>query len=229
MAARIIAVEGPSAAGKTRAVSTVARHLGGAPLAEAYDRVTPRPSLDWARPAELLRLEQRLFAEDARRFREARDLAEAEGFVIADTGFLGTLTYTWGLVRVGAAPGSLLRALVRTARTEGKVARWGLPDAVLYLRTPASERDRRSQNDAVGHPVEHRARHQRVAVEERRFYQNVLAPAYGPRFRFVSGRGRPAEVVGRLVRAAERVAAAPGGAPPLGPILRSLERPEGVA
>jgi thymidylate kinase len=224
MRGRVVAVEGPSAAGKTRAVGAVARHLGGAPLAEAYERVSPRPALEWSGPTGLLRLERLLLTEDARRFREARDLAEAEGTVVVDTGFLGTLTYTGGLVRQGAAPRSVLHELVRTARELAHRGEWGLPDGILYLQTPVAERTRRARRDPVGHPSATQPRHQQVAAEESRFYRSVLAPAYGPRFRRVSGTGAAANVVIRLTRAAEAIIAPGHGAPAYGPILRAVER-----
>jgi len=203
-------------------VGAVARRLGGAPLAEAFDRVRPRPPLVWTRPSGLLRLERTLLAEDARRYREARDLAEAGGVVVTDTGFLGPLTYTWGLVRSGAAPRAVLTALVGHARDLALEGRWGLPDAVLYLDTPAAERARRAHRDPLGHPASLRARHERVAAEERAFYHTCLAPAYGRRFRTVSGRGPPGSVVRRLAATAAEVARTRQGTPPVERILRAL-------
>jgi len=228
MPGRVVAVEGPSAAGKTRAVGAVARRLGGAPLAEAYDRVRPRLPLRWKNPGALLRLERTLLAEDARRYREARDLAEAGGIVVTDTGFLGPLTYTTGLVLQGDAPRRVLTALVRTARDLASRGQWGLPDAILYLETPEAERARRARRDPVGHPVDLRERHERVATEERRLYTMVLAPAFGPRFRSVSGRGLPASVARRLATSATGVARVRGPAPRVGKILDALLTSEGV-
>ncbi len=204
MSGWLVAVEGPSAAGKSRTVRAAARRLGVTALPEAYDRLRPRPPLSWATNAQLLRLEQGLLREDARRFREGRRLADAGATVLADTGFLGPLTYTAGLVRQGLAPPSVLHRLVRTARTWGAAGRWGLPDAIRFLRTPGAERRRRAASDPRGHPSLLQARHQSIARDEQRFYRTVVARELGPQFRYLSGTGSPDGVVDRLVRALPR-------------------------
>jgi thymidylate kinase len=221
MAGWLVAVEGPSASGKSRAVREAARSLGVPALPEAYDRVRPRLSLSWTSDAQLLRLERRLLHEEAARFREGRRLARDGTTVIADTGFLGPITYSAGLVRRGLAPSTVLAELVTTARTWAREGRWGLPDAVLYLRTPERVRQRRAARDPWGHPASLQGRHQAVAAEELRLYRTVVAPAMGPRFRFVSGNGLPGEVVGRLARTVERTRT-PARRPSLDRILRAI-------
>jgi hypothetical protein len=229
MRGRVVAVEGPSAAGKSRAVREVAPALGAAPLAEAYDRLTPRPPLRWDSPEALLRLERRLLAEEARRYREARELAVAGALVIADTGFLGPLTYTQALVAHGWAPARVLVRLVEDARTLASEGRWGLPDAWVYLRTSPAERQRRAALDPRGHPASLRRRHERVGASELRFYRERVAPAFGIRFRFVSGTGAPGEVAARVRRAVARGVAGRGGPRPrVGRLLDSLAPGPGV-
>lgn len=229
MRAQVVAVEGPSAAGKTWAVRDVAPGLGAAPLAEAYDRLRPRPPLAWRTPAELLRTERRLLREEARRYREARELAEVGGLVMADTGFLGPLTYVSAVASAGQVPPSLAVRLVEEARGLARAGRWGLPDALVYLRTPPAVRRRRAARDPRGHPASLQRRHQEVGELELRFYRSTLARSFGPRLRFVSGDGPPALVAGRVRRAVGRLLAVRSRPPPVGPILDALEAAAGVS
>jgi thymidylate kinase len=223
MAGRLVVVEGPSASGKTRAVAEAAPLLRGTRLPEAYDRLRPRPRLTWSSPAELRRLERRLLAEEARRYEEARRATRVGATVLADTGFLGPLTYTRVLVRWGLAPPALLSELVERARALAELGRWGLPDLLVYLRTAPGERSRRARADARGHPARLRDRHERVGQEEAAFYRTVVAPELGPRFRYISGNGPPDEVATRLARAA-RERKAPGPRPSLDHLLREVEK-----
>jgi hypothetical protein len=229
MSGRLVAVEGPSAAGKTRVIREAAGRFDTLSLPEAYDRLRPRPSLRWRSPGELLRLEQRLLREEARRYLEARRLVRMGATVLADTGFLGPLTYTRGLVRHGEAPPHVLTELTRTARELAAGGRWGLPEAYLYLRTPAGERRRRARQDLRGHPAGLQALHQEVAREELAFYRAVVVPRFGPRFRFVSGVGVPATVVDAVGRALRRLPTTRVRPPSLGPVLDAVEDLGGVS
>ncbi len=206
----------------------MAPRLAAAPLAEAYERLRPRPSLTWRTPGELLRQERRLLYEEARRYREARELTEAGVLVLADTGFLGPLTYTRALVAQGAAPHSLLVRLVDDARHLAAQERWGLPDAYVYLRTPLAERRRRAAHDPHRHPASLQPRHQAVGRVELELYRSAVAPSFGARFRFVSGRGPPSLVVGRVRRAVGGLLARRPARPPLDPILDRLASEGGV-
>jgi len=227
MSGWLVAVEGPSASGKSRTVREMSRRLGATEIHEAYDRVRPRLSLSWTTVPQLLRLEQRLLREDARRYREGRRLAATGATVLTDTGFLGPLTYTAGLVRLGLAPRLVLNQLLGTAREWCEEGRWGLPDAILYLRTPLAERRRRAEGDPRRHPAPLRARHQAVAAYEQRFYRTVVRPELGERFRSVSGTGTPNEVVARLVDAMTRFRARTRR-PSSGRILDAIEHDRGV-
>jgi thymidylate kinase len=228
MSGRLVALEGPSGAGKSRAVGEVANRGDVTGLPEAYDRIRPRPALSWSSDEELLRLELRLLREDARRYREARALVRRGKIVLADTGFLGPLTYTAGLVRRGLAGPRVLRALVETAGRWADAGRWGLPDAILYLRTSPSDRRRRALADARGHPPSEQARHQQIAAEESRFYRTVVRPLYGPRFRVVSGEGPPDLVAARVGRALARTRPR-ARLPSPKRVLRGLDPREGVS
>lgn len=227
MPGQLIALEGPSASGKSRTVATLERAVGVRAIPEAYARLRPRPSLTWHGTGALLRLERRLLREEARRYQEGRRSAELGGVVLADTGFLGPITYTAGLVRAGLADRSVLSELLRSGSELARDGRWGLPDSLVYLRTTRRERRRRASADPVGHPESLRARHERVATEELRLYRRVIGPEFGVRFRFVSGDGPPTEVAERIAR---RLAPPiPTGRPPsLVHILRAIGRSAGV-
>jgi hypothetical protein len=223
----LVAVEGPSAAGKTRTVRAASQATGATPLPEAYERLRPRPALTWATEGQLVRLERRLLREECRRYLDARRMTEAGATVLADTGFLGPLTYTLGLARRGLASRSALDALLRTARQASAAGRWGLPDAIVYLRTPLVERRRRAASDPKGHPSALQARHQAIAADEGRVFRTLVAPTFGDRFRYVSAAGPPDAVVRRLVRAVARShTAAPRPSPDR--LLRAIGHSEGV-
>ncbi|MFY9717656.1 MAG: hypothetical protein WAK40_06970, partial [Thermoplasmata archaeon] len=115
----VVAVEGISGSGKSTLVARAADEFGWVPLAEAYDRLEPRPALGVRSAPALERVERQLFEEDGRRFEAAQALVRRGATVLADTGFLGPLTYTAGLVALGAVPPRIQRHLLDRAR------RWG--------------------------------------------------------------------------------------------------------
>jgi len=212
--AAIVAIEGPSAAGKSAVVRAIASRPGTWPLAEAYDRIRPPPSLEFHSLSELLDLELGLLTEEGRRYQLASRTAARGTRVIADTGFLGPISYTAGLVRLGVAPAPVLVALLSETRRLVRRGGWGLPDAILYLDVGAAERKRRAGTDPIGHPAGLYARHAEVAKFERETYRRDLAPLLGGRLQFVRADG-PLEEVARRV---ERLARAVVGHPPSGAV-----------
>jgi hypothetical protein len=168
---RLIAIEGGSAAGKTTLVRVASHLFGWRPLPEAFDRLDPAPSLDFGSSAELLRLEAILLAEEVDRYAEARRLCEHGVTVLADTGFLGPLTYTLGLVELGLAPRSIADDLGRSARALVNSGRLGIPDLTVFLRTTVAERTQRARVGARGHPPELFRRHEAVGTVERRLLE----------------------------------------------------------
>jgi hypothetical protein len=212
---RIVAVEGASAAGKTRTTTAVGAATGGVVLPEAYRRLVPTPSLEFTSRGALLRLESLLLAEEGRRFREARAARRAGHLVIADTGFLGPLTYTWGLVRIGDAAPSVLSALVSRARALTARGGWGVADVYVYLDAPSRVRSARARADPEGAPPDLARRHRAVAVHERKFYRERFAPLFGARFRWLDG-DRPPAAVARSLESVARESASllPARVPP---------------
>jgi len=179
----LIAVEGGSASGKTTLVRLACHQFGWRPLAEAVDRLDPAPSLDFGSSGELLRLEATLLAEEVHRFAEARRLCERGATVLADTGFLGPLTYTLGLAELRLAPRSIANDLTRSVRALVSAGRLGIPDLTVYLRTTAAERRRRAKAGAPRHPRGLFRRHEAVGTVERRLLEQVFRGAVPDRFR----------------------------------------------
>jgi hypothetical protein len=225
MSGWLVAIDGASAAGKTRTVRTAARSEGVVAIAEAYERLQPRPALTWRTEAELLRLERRLLREEARRFEEGRRRAAAGATVWMDTGCLGPLTYTAGLVRLGHVRPAVFAEVLQFAAQLTAEGRWAVPDAVVLLRTERGERERRARRDPVGHPRTLQPRHQSVADEELHLYRTVIGPSLGGRFHFVSGGGAPGEVVARILRLPRRAHRSRSWAR----TLRALGRARGVS
>lgn len=195
---RLIAIEGGSAAGKTTLVHAAARTLGWQSLGEAFDRLDPTPSLEYGSPREFLLLEGVLLAEEVRRYREARRGCAGGRTVLADTGFLGPLTYTQGLVELGRVSASIGRAVERSTRSLLRNRAIGLPDLTVYLHTTPSERARRARTGARRHPAALVPRHEAVGEIERRYFEEVFPAALPDRFRTLRGRAGPASLVQRL-------------------------------
>jgi thymidylate kinase len=197
----VIAVDGPSGAGKSTVTARTAREFGWAPLAEAFDRLTPAPSLDVDADRTLIATERALLGEDGRRWRAARDLADRGTTVVADTGFLGTLTYTAGLGALGLAAPRVLPKLLDEAARRATRSAWGLPDLEVYLACPPSVREARAGRDPVRHPPKLRARHHAVGRLEEGFYRTVLPAVLGRRAIVIRSDGTVDEVVRRVGRA----------------------------
>ena len=206
---RLVAIEGASASGKTTLVRTAARLLGWHPLPEAFDRLDPAPTLEFGSPAELLRLEGTLLAEESCRYREARTLCRRGRTVLADTGFLGPLTYTCGLVEVGRAPASVGRVIGQATRSLLRKGTLGIPDLTIYLHTSASERAQRARSGAQGHPAALFTRHEAVGRVERRYFEEVFPAALPDRFRKLRGRAGPAGLARELAQIVGAAAPSP--------------------
>jgi hypothetical protein len=201
---RLIAVEGGSASGKSALVRAASHTLGWRPLPEAFDRLDPAPSLDFGSSAELLRLEATLLAEEVHRYAEARRLCGHGVTVLADTGFLGPLTYTLGLVEHRLAPRSIADDLARSARALVNAGQLGIPDLTVYLRTTAAERAHRARAGARSHPSELFRRHEAVGKVERRLFERDFMAAVPDRVRILRADASPSVLVRRLGGMVER-------------------------
>lgn len=202
----LVAIEGPSASGKTTLVRTAARRFGWVVLPEAFDRLAPAPSLEFDSPEDLLLLEETLLSEEARRYAEARQRCAVGRTVLADTGFLGPVTYTRGLVELGRSPPSVARSLDRSARALLRNGGLGIPDLTVYLVTSERERVRRAERARTDHPRGLFERHEAVGALERRLFETRFPRALPSRFRTLSAESSPATLAAALRRL---VAAAP--------------------
>ena len=223
--APIVAVEGISGAGKSTLVARAAAH-GWTALAEAYDRLDPPPDLTVPTVADLARTERALLAEEGRRWVAARAIAATGRPVVADTGFLGPLTYTAALVALGQAPPALARSLARTTGARAARGAWGVPDAIVFLDCRPTTRARRVDRDPVRHPPALARRHEAVGRVEERFYRHELPALLPGRVHRLAADAGPDRVVAgflRIVRAVRPAATSPAAVRRLlAPLARGL-------
>lgn len=165
-----MAIEGLSGAGKTTVSRRVAEALGARWLREAYDRLGRRVPLAYSTRAELLRIEETFLLDESRRYAEAVRAKRLGFTTIADTGFLGPLTYSAGLVRELRDPVDVRAPIVGELEALLRRRQWGLPDLVVFLDAAPKVRRERALRDAAGHPEEFIDRHERVGRFERRFW-----------------------------------------------------------
>jgi AAA domain len=204
---RIVALEGMSGIGKSRLAHALAGD-GRTVLTEAYDRLRPPPSLAVPDARALLDVETRLFREEERRYRQALGLRAAGATVIADTGFLGPLTYSVGMAAID--PGRDVIAPMRAAYA-GSAARGriGVPDLTVLLTVSEATRRRRLAGDPVRHPVAWRRRHAAIGRIERSIWEGPLARRLGRRVVPVSAAGPPGAVAERVRRLLLQTSARP--------------------
>lgn len=200
----LVAIEGASGAGKSTLARLLAHRLDALWLPEAYVRLRPRPSLTYADRDELASLEQRLARDEGRRYRYARARTRAGRRVIADTGFLGPLSYAYGLARSVDPALNVVPEVARTFRALLRRRSWGLPDLVLYLDVPPAVQARRSASAARTHPSQFRRRHRVVGKVERVLWTRAIPPVVPGLVRIVDGRGTVETVLDRLVTAISR-------------------------
>lgn len=223
--APIVAVEGPSAVGKSSVAALLARRLDAALIAEAADRIRPPISLRFADDAGLVRLETRLLDEEARRYAAAVRLAERGTVVVADTGFLGPVSYTAGLAALGRCRPATFDAVVRRAEQLAGAAHLGLPDLTVYL-TPGSAAAllERAERDPVRHPEEFRERHRQVGAFELAFVRPFLARRRGGRVVTVSAGGPVPRTAGKVYARARGARPASDRTGPLERLLGAWRR-----
>ena len=220
---RIVAVEGLSGAGKTTVSRRVAEAVGGRWLREAYDRLGRSVPLGYSSRAELLRIEETFLLDESRRYSEAVQAKRLGFTTIADTGFLGPLTYAAGLVRELKDPTDVRAPIARELEGLHRRSRWGLPDLHVYLDASPRVRRQRATLDRAGHPEEFIERHEKVGRYERRFWLTT-GRRYLPGRVLVVPAASPVDTVVR--RVIERIERSPiRGAPPTGavaPLLSAL-------
>ncbi len=196
--APILALEGPSASGKSTVAALLAARQGWALIAEAVDRLDPVPSLDFRSERALVDLETKLLEEDARRFETACRIADRGTTVVCDTGFLGPLSYTAGLAASKRCEARTYARLLGVTRRRARARRLGLPDLSVFLAAPAPLRAERAARDPTHHPAGLRARHELIGRFEWAVFRPWLAAGQPGRVAVVGSAG-PASAVARAV------------------------------
>jgi hypothetical protein len=205
----LIALEGASGIGKSRVARLLtAPGSGWAFLPEAYDRLRPPPALAVPTAEALLRVERRLFQEELTRYRHAGVLRRRGWTVVADTGFLGPLTYSLGLGELDPER-DVVGPVRRWYESAARAGRVGFPDLTIRLTASGSTIRRRLAGDPTHHPPEWQRRHARVGDLERTLWEGPLRGRLGARLLEISGAGPPEAVAARIHRHLRR-----GTAPP---------------
>jgi hypothetical protein len=201
----LVAIEGPSAAGKT----TVARRLAvvgdWTVLLEAFAGAPPRPSLRFGSPASLLAIERRLMRAERRRSQEAQRLRKPRRGVLLDTAPFGPATYTAGVARLDRRYGRVARTVIDRVVRDIEEGRILVPQRIVYLDAPETVRRSRSRLAPATHPGLLAARHRTVGRFERTFWASMARQA--PRsVQFIRAGDSAAAIAGRVARALARPA-----------------------
>jgi len=205
----LLALEGPSGAGKSSVSRALGERLGATVLPEAFERIAPRPSLEFRTLEELRSLELALLAAEIARFRDAEALRARGSAVILDTGPWGPLTYSWGLRETVASQWDILPDLLTAARRHPGLERFPLPELTVYLDVPEAVAARRAASDPAGHPPGLQDRHRRVARFERLLYLRTFPETLPARFLTVSGEPSPSQLAVALADRLERLGPLP--------------------
>ncbi|MEM0128894.1 MAG: hypothetical protein QXG65_01840 [Thermoplasmata archaeon] len=175
----IVAIEGPSASGKTAAARALARARGARLLAEAFDRGRGRFPLAWAGPDGLERIERRLLRRETGRWAEALRIARTGRDVVLDTATWGPLHYTRGLAELGIAPRAVALRIARADAAARASGHLGSPDRTAYLDLPRAVRRRRARRSRRHRPWAIYLRHEAVGRWERRRYLGPWGRRHG--------------------------------------------------
>lgn len=200
----VLALEGPSGAGKSSAARALSGSFGYYVVAEAYDRLDPRPSLEVRHLADLVSVESDLLGAEVERYHEAEEARRAGRSVVLDTGYLGPFTYTLGLAEIDPRFRPAVRPLARRVLSLIRRGSLGLPDGTIYLDVPESHAADRASRDPVRHPPRWARRHREVARFERRLWLGPFEARAPKRFWRLPSLPSPEEVARRVDRACRR-------------------------
>ncbi|MCI4318015.1 MAG: hypothetical protein L3J96_05695 [Thermoplasmata archaeon] len=195
---RVVALEGPSAVGKTTVSRLLADRSDWTVLGEASVRLRPRPTLRFASPSGLFRIERRLLGEERRRCDTARQLSDRGLDVLLDTAPFGPATYSLAVARLDPAFGPTASRIAAQVVEEVRNGRLLVPHRVVYLSAPDSALRTRAEADRQRHPPRLAARHRAVGQIERKFWTS-LAKASDGAVGFLSASGAPSGVASRLL------------------------------
>ncbi|MCI4325002.1 MAG: AAA family ATPase [Thermoplasmata archaeon] len=202
---RVVALEGPSAVGKTTVSRLLADRADWTVIGEAAVRLDPPPSLRVVAPADLLRIERRLLREERRRCRTAERLRRKGVDVLLDTGPVGAATYALGMAAGDGRYASAARAIVTEVVRDLETGRLTVPDRVLYLTASDATLRSRANLSRAEHPAELAPRHWQVGRFERAFWEGI-AERSGGSVALLPSRGSPSTGAERLRTALARPA-----------------------
>jgi hypothetical protein len=200
---RIVALEGPSAVGKTTISRLLASRSDWVVLGEASVRLRPRPSLRFVDPTELVRLERRLLVEERRRCRAAERLRRDGIDVLLDTAPVGPATYSLGLAKLDPAYNGAAAEIAELVIEDLRTGRLAAPQQVLYISASDRTLRRRAASSRADHPEGLAARHRAVGRFERAFWSSV-ARGSGGSVLLVPTRGPASADAARLLREISR-------------------------
>ncbi|MCI4327915.1 MAG: AAA family ATPase [Thermoplasmata archaeon] len=197
---RLVALEGPSAVGKTTLGRAVAAGSAWVLLPEAAALARPAIDLEFRSPSEFAQIERHLLAAERRRSRAATRLRAQGVDVLLDTSPLGPATYSLGVARGDSSYAPVAFEVIDTVVRDLREGRLVLPQEVVYLEaTPATLR-RRARAARDTHPERLVERHWTVAAIERAFW-STLAALDPKSVRFVSTVGPLTASAGRMTAA----------------------------
>jgi hypothetical protein len=207
---RVVALEGPSAVGKTTVSRLVGDRSDWTVLGEASVRLRPRPTLRFTSPAELLRIEHRLLGEERRRSDTAGRLRASGLDVLLDTAPFGPATYSLAVARLDPTYAPTASRITNLLLEDIGRDRLLVPDRIVCLKASEPELRKRADTDSVRHPPRLAQRHREVGRIERTFW-SALAEASNGSVGFLPCTGSPSGVAVRLLsRLAKPAPALPG-------------------
>jgi hypothetical protein len=195
---RVVALDGPSAVGKTTVSRLVGDRSEWTVLGEASVRLRPRPTLRFASPSELLRIERRLLGEERRRCDTAQRLRASGLDVLLDTAPFGPATYSLAIARLDATYGPTASRITDLVVEEVRSGHLLVPDRIVCLSATESQLRTRAKADRPRHPPRLAERHREAGRIERRFW-TALARASDGSVGFLSTAGAPSSLASRLL------------------------------
>jgi hypothetical protein len=195
---RLVALEGPSAVGKTTVSRLIADLADWTVIGEAAIRLEPPPSLEVPTPKDLVRVERRLLREERRRCQTVERLRREGIDVLLDTGPFGPATYSIGMAAEEARYGPAAAAIVHEVLDDLDAGRLTVPDRVVYLTASDATLRSRARGSRADHPAELAPRHRQVGRLERAFWEG-LAPRSNGAVLILRSRGPPAADAKRLL------------------------------
>jgi hypothetical protein len=215
---RLVALEGPSAVGKTSTGRAVAAGSNWLFLPEASALLRSAPTLEFHAPADLAAVERRLLEGERRRARATGRLLQDGVDVLLDTSPIGPATYSLGVARLWPEYRTVASRILTTVVSDLRAGRLLVPDEVLYLEAPPATLRRRASQARETHPAHLLERHWTVGAVERGFWSTLAQASLGS-VRIVRTTGTPEDASSRVLSAIRE----PQPPLPLAVVVRELD------